>query len=127
MYTSDHSTTYGPYSPVKKAGNFFYISGQIGVDPKSSKSPKSIGDQTVQALKNMSGVLGDFGLNMSDVVKTTIYITDMSQFNEVNKVYETFFDEPRPARSTVGVKELPNVSTNPILVEIEAVAYKEKP
>lgn len=118
--------TFGPYTPLRWAGNTAFISGQIGVDPESKTAPNDVREQTHMALRNMRQVLADSQLTLNQIVKTTIYVTDMGDFAAVNEVYQTYFDEPRPARSTVAVKELPRVAGNqPILVEIDALAYRE--
>lgn len=120
------SQTFGPYSPIRKAGNAYYISGQVGVDAVTKSAAKDVRAQTQQALQNMQALIAEHGLAMDNIVKTTIFVTDMGHFAEINSVYETFFAPPRPARSTVGVKELPRVAEDTaLLVEIEAVAYKE--
>ncbi len=117
-------STFGPYSPIFNAGDLSFISGQIGVDTKSKTSAIGVQAQTKQALENMKHLLEQNSLSMNDIVKTTVFITDMDNFASMNAVYETFFDAPRPARSTVAVKELPRVGTNKLLVEIEAVASR---
>jgi 2-iminobutanoate/2-iminopropanoate deaminase len=120
------TTTYGPYTPVRSAGNLLFISGQVGVDPVTKEAHGSISQQTKQALLNMKNTLEEAGAEMHHIVKTTIYLTDMDNFAAMNAAYEEAFMVPRPARSTVGVGELPRVGgVSPILVEIEAVAYKE--
>lgn len=118
-------STFGPYSPIFNARDLYFISGQIGVDPKSITSAIDVQVQTKQALENMKSILLENGLSMNNVVKTTVFLADMADFAEMNAIYETFFDVPRPARSTVAVKELPRVGTNKLLVEIEAVAIKQ--
>ena len=119
-------TTYGPYSPVCKAGNLLLVSGQVGVDPITKEASTDIVAQTEQALHNMEDVLRSVEATLQDVVKTTIFLTDMNDFAAMNSVYEKVFSAPRPARSTVSVRELPRVGgTTPIRIEIEAVAYKE--
>jgi 2-iminobutanoate/2-iminopropanoate deaminase len=120
------SKTFGPYSPIKKAGSFYYVSGQVGVDPETNLSGHTVEEQTAQALANIGDLLAAQGLNMSHVAKTTIYVKNMTDFAKVNKVYEGFFESPYPARATVGVKDLPHVGGEAnILVEIEAVAFKD--
>jgi len=119
-------TTYGPYSPVRKADNLLFVSGQVGVDPITKKASSDIAAQTEQALRNMEDVLRSAEATLQDVVKTTIFLTDMDDFEAMNAVYEKVFSTPRPARSTVCVRELPRVGGKmPIRVEIEAVACKE--
>jgi 2-iminobutanoate/2-iminopropanoate deaminase len=118
--------TFGPYTPIRRAGATYFVSGQVGVNPKDKTAPPDVAGQTERALLNLEAVLATEGLTLNDVVKTTIFVTDMGAFAEVNAVYEQRFDTPRPARSTVGVKELPRVGGGTdLLVEIEAVAYKE--
>lgn len=116
---------FGPYSAVRKAGSYYFISGQVGVD----KDKKTVGDvvaQTHQALRNLDDVLASEGLGFNDVVKTTLFLTEMSDFTTVNEVYLKYFAVPRPARSCVGVAELPDVGDKNLLIEIEAVAYKDE-
>lgn len=121
------SQTFGPYSPIRKAGNTYYISGQVGVDPVTKTAATDVQAQTQQVLQNMQALLAANGLAMDDIIKTTIFVVNISDFAEINSIYETFFAPPRPARSTVGVKELPRVAGDTaLLVEIEAVAYKEE-
>ena len=85
-----------------------------------------IANQTERALLNLENILQKAGFSLSDVVKTTVYLTDMGDFEAMNRIYELRFDAPRPVRSTVGVNELPRLAGKvPLLVEIEAVAYKE--
>jgi 2-iminobutanoate/2-iminopropanoate deaminase len=120
-------TTYGPYTPVRRAGNLLFVSGQIGVDPITKTASLTVTEQTTQALHNMAQVLEEAGVSLHDVVKTTVFLTNMDDFTAMNTAYEqAFITTPRPARSTVGVRELPQVGGSTTLrVEIEAVAYKE--
>lgn len=117
--------TFGPYSPLVKVDNLYFLSGQVGVDPHTKESGKDIKTQTSQALVNIQTLLETHGLEMKHVVKTTVYLTSMDYFAEMNEIYEGFFSAPRPARSTVAVKELPRVGTNKLMVEIEAIAFKK--
>jgi 2-iminobutanoate/2-iminopropanoate deaminase len=119
-------TTYGPYAPVRQAGNLLFVSGQIGVDPDTTSTPADVAGQTVQALSNLKNVLSQAGAGMGDIIKTTVFLTDMGDFAAMNAAYEQAFEVPRPARSTIAVRELPRVGGDAaLLVEIEAVAYKE--
>jgi 2-iminobutanoate/2-iminopropanoate deaminase len=122
MNKTDSKPVFGPYSPVRQAGDFYFVSGQIGVDPTTKTAPQDVAEQARQALTNLRAVLEGVGLSLDQVVKTTIFVTDISEFGLVNEVYVEFFQDPRPARSTVGVSELPNVADNPIKFEIEAIA-----
>lgn len=115
--------TFGPYSPIRRAGDLYFISGQVGVESTTRQVPPEVGTQTTLALKNLAGVLASEGLALSDIVKTTIFLARMDDFTAVNEVYEEFFQPPRPARSTVAVRELPRVAGDTaIRIEIEAVA-----
>ena len=107
-----------PYSHCVKAGNFLFIAGQVGVDPANSKlKGSSIQEQTEQALTNMGNVLKAAGSSTELVVKTTVFISDFKDFEEMNKVYARFFPTNQPARSTVQV-----VLYDGFRVEIEAIA-----
>jgi len=119
--------TFGPYSPIYQAGSNYYISGQLGVDPKTSQASGDITDQTKQVMKNLLAILKTRNLNFSDLVKTTIYLKNIDDFKEVNNIYESHFnkDLPKPARACVEVSSLPKVGQSELLIEIEAVAYKE--
>jgi 2-iminobutanoate/2-iminopropanoate deaminase len=123
MSDTPETKTFGPYTPVRQAGDLYFVSGQVGVDPTTGEAALDVAAQTRQVLDNLAHVLQTAGLGMDDVVKTTIYVTDMADFAAINAVYMTYFAEPRPARATVGVAALPNVAKNtPLKVEIEAIA-----
>ena len=125
---SETPKTYGPYSPVRQVGDTFYISGQVGVNPVSKTASEAVTDQVDQAIKNLGVVLASAGLDYDDVIKTTLYLTDISMFTQVNSIYLLYFNEPRPARTTVGIAELPRVGGDAKLVfEIDAVAVKKRP
>jgi 2-iminobutanoate/2-iminopropanoate deaminase len=107
-----------PYSHCVKAGNFLFIAGQVGVDFTNAKlKGNSIIEQTEQALTNMMNILKAAGSSMKHVVKTTVFISDFKDFEEMNKVYARFFPTNQPARSTVQV-----VLYDGFKVEIEAIA-----
>ena len=109
----------GPYSQAVKVGNLVYTSGQIPIDPTTGAFVEGgIKEQTRQSLANIKAILAEAGLNMSNVVKTTVFLADMNDFADMNAVYAEFFTEPYPARSAVAVKTLPKGA----LVEIEVVA-----
>ncbi len=109
----------GPYSQAIRAGNFLFFSGQIPVDPKTGELVKGdIGRQTQQVLENMKGVLESQKLGMEDVVKVTIFLKNIGDFNRVNEVYATYFPSSPPARSTVEVARLPRDAD----IEIDAIA-----
>lgn len=109
----------GPYSVAVVANGFVFCSGQLGLDPATGDFvPGGVVEQAQQVMMNMKNVLAAAGCGMNDIVKTTIFLVDMADFAEVNKVYGNFFESDFPARSTVAVKTLPKSG----LVEIEAVA-----
>lgn len=118
-------TTYGPYSPIRKAGSHYFISGQVGINPETKQASASVTEQTAQLFENMRAVLGQAGLTFHDVVKTTVFLKNMSDFTAMNEIYLTYFAAPRPARSCVEVARLPVLADEALLVEIEAVAYKQ--
>jgi 2-iminobutanoate/2-iminopropanoate deaminase len=117
--------TFGPYSPIRQAGDVYFVSGQIGADPETKRAYDDVASQTGKALENLKAALATENLTLDDVVKTTIFVTDLGDFAIINEVYlKHFTSEPRPARSTVGVKELPRVANVPLKVEIEAIAQR---
>lgn len=108
----------GPYSPAVKLGDFVYVSGTLPIDPETDELVEGgIQEQTYQVLKNMEAVLSEMNLEMRHIMKTTVYMTDLADFNEMNEIYATYFADPYPARSTVEVKALPKGAK----VEIEAI------
>ncbi|HJQ21524.1 MAG TPA: Rid family detoxifying hydrolase [Gemmatimonadaceae bacterium] len=111
----------GPYSPAVWAGDLLYLSGQTPIDPATGQLiTGDVGAQTNRAFDNLEAVLKDAGLSMDDVVKCNVYLTDMANFAAMNAAYQTRFDKPYPARTTIGVKQLPRDA----LVEIEMIARK---
>lgn len=109
----------GPYSQAIKAGNFLYISGQLGIDPVTkSIVAGGVEAQAPQVFKNIAAILNAAGLTMNDIVKATVLLKDMGDFKKVNEIYATYFQPPYPARAAFAVKELP-LSAD---IEIEAIA-----
>lgn len=109
----------GPYSQAIQAGSFLFLSGQIPLDPQNGELVKGdIRLQTRQVLENLKGILESEKLEMKDVVKMTIFLKDIGNFNQVNEVYATYFPTSPPARSTVEVARLPRDAQ----IEIEAIA-----
>jgi 2-iminobutanoate/2-iminopropanoate deaminase len=110
-----------PYSPAVKIGNTIYASGQIPLDPATGKIVEGgISEQTTQALENLKSLLAQAGFELTDIVKTSVFLADLNDFAEMNKIYATYFSGIRPARSTLQVARIPADS----LVEIEAIAIK---
>jgi 2-iminobutanoate/2-iminopropanoate deaminase len=111
----------GPYSQAVQMGSFLFCSGQIPIDPKTNEVfTGDIKKQTEMVMKNIEGVLSAADLNFSHIVKTTIFITNMSDFATVNEVYAKAFTDEPPARSTVAVAALPKG----VNVEIEVLAHR---
>ena len=110
----------GPYSAATQVGNTVYVSGQLPADPATGAFPEGIAAQTRQSLMNLKAILEAAGMTMNDVVKTTVLLSDIANFGEMNKVYAEFFEAPFPARAAFQVAALPKAA----LVEIEAIAAK---
>jgi 2-iminobutanoate/2-iminopropanoate deaminase len=117
--TTQAPAAIGPYSQAIRSGQFLYTSGQIPLDPTTGTI---VGDdvqtQTHRVLQNMQALLESAGASLNSVIKTTVFLTSMSDFQAMNEVYATYFGDVAPARSTVAVVELPRKA----LVEIECVA-----
>jgi 2-iminobutanoate/2-iminopropanoate deaminase len=111
----------GPYSQAIEANGFVFVSGQLPVNPATGDFAEGgIKELTRQSLTNMSNILKEAGIDLSAVVKTTVFLADMNDFAAMNEVYSQFFKEPFPARSAVAVKTLPKGA----LVEVECIAAK---
>ncbi|MEG0367600.1 MAG: RidA family protein [Coprobacillus sp.] len=110
----------GPYSQGINIGDMFFFSGQIPLNPQTGEMPEGIEAQTKQALDNVKGLLDSQGMDFSNVVKTTVFLDNMGDFNVVNEIYAQYFVEPYPARSAVEVAKLPRGA----LVEVEVIATK---
>ncbi len=111
----------GPYSQAIFADTFLFCSGQVAIDPKTNEVLRgSISEQTKQVMENIHFVLKEAGLDFSNVVKSTIFLTDMNDFSQVNEIYSKYFKVPYPARSTIAVSALPKG----VDVEIEVIALK---
>lgn len=118
--TDNAPAAVGTYSQGVGVGGVFYFSGQIGIDPKTNNLLVGFSEQLKQVMKNIDGLLGSQGLTRDNIIKTSIFLTDLNNFAEVNQAYVEFFKEPYPARSTVEVSKLPKGS----LVEIEVIASR---
>ncbi len=111
----------GPYSQAIEVNGFVYASGQIPINPATGAFVEGgIKEQTRQSLKNAQAILREAGTDLSHVVKTTVFLSDIANFAPMNEVYAEFFSEPYPARSAVAVRDLPKGA----LVEIEVIAAK---
>ena len=132
LATAQAPAAIGPYSQGIAAGQTVYVSGQLPIDPKTGAFPGSdidpatgaipegIAAQTAQSLKNIQAILAEQGMTLADVVKTTVFLADMNDFAEMNKVYGEYFAQPFPARSAVQVAKLPKGAP----LEIECIAVK---
>jgi 2-iminobutanoate/2-iminopropanoate deaminase len=117
--TPDAPRAIGPYSQATRANGFLFTAGQVGFDPATGELVDGgIGEQTERVLANLDAILHAAGLELSSVVKTTVFLVDMADFARMNEVYAQAFGDHRPARSTVAVAALPRGAR----VEIEAVA-----
>lgn len=117
--TKNAPAAIGPYSQAVKTGNLLFCSGQIPLDPTTGQiSGSNVQEQTERVMKNLLGVLESQSLNFSHVVKTTVFLKNMSDFPVFNEVYQKFLSPPFPARATIEVARLPK----DVLVEIEAIA-----
>lgn len=113
----------GPYSQAVWAGDFLFLSGQIPIDPQTNELNlfgRDAGEQTKLILKNVKAILDSQNLTIKDVVKTTVYLDSMTNFDKMNSAYAAFFSSHRPARACVEVARLPKNAS----VEIDAVAYR---
>jgi 2-iminobutanoate/2-iminopropanoate deaminase len=117
--TSEAPAAIGPYSQAVRSGNFLFCSGQIPLDPKTGKIVAGdIAAQTRRVLDNIAAVLKTEGLTFDNVVKTTVFLTNLGDFQTVNEIYDSYFKGEPPARSTVQVSALPKGAN----IELEAIA-----
>ena len=107
-----------PYSQAIRNGDLVFVSGQLGLKPGDTAISGSIGDQTEQIFKNLKAILEEAGSGLDRIVKTTVFLTDLGNFQGMNEIYARHVGEDRPARSTVEISALPSGA----LVEIEAIA-----
>jgi 2-iminobutanoate/2-iminopropanoate deaminase len=117
--TNQAPAAIGPYSQAIRSGQFIFTAGQVAFDPASGEIVGAdVQAQTHRVLQNLQAVLTSAGSSLANVVKTTVFLSSMSDFQAMNAVYATYFGQPAPARSTVAVAELPRKA----LVEIECIA-----
>lgn len=120
IFTEKAPAAIGPYSQAIEANGLIFISGQLPVVPATGELAEGIVEQTKQSFENIKSILEECGLTTANIVKTTVFLADMSLFAEMNKVYATYFSANFPARSAFAVKELPKGA----LVEIETIAAR---
>lgn len=119
--TTQAPAAIGPYNQAIQVGNMLFMSGQLGIDPTTGDFVAgAVKEQTVQSFKNIQAILAESGFTIDDVVKTTVFLADMSTFADMNEIYAAQFTGAFPARSAVAVKTLPKNG----LVEIEVIAVK---
>ena len=119
--TDNAPAAIGPYSQAVEAAGLIFISGQLPIDPATgAMAPAEIKAQTEGVIKNLESILKSQGLTLENILKTTVYMADLSQFAQMNEVYAKFFSNNPPARATIEVKALPKAA----LVEIEAIAAR---
>src|SRR5690625_1416636 len=118
IHTTNAPAAIGPYSQAIQAGDFLYVSGQIGVNPESGEVAEGIEAQTKQVLENLKAILTEANSSFSEVVKFTIYLKSMDDFATVNEIYGSYLEKPYPARATVEVSRLPK----PVIVEMNVAA-----
>ncbi|HLG95150.1 MAG TPA: RidA family protein [Bryobacteraceae bacterium] len=109
-----------PYSPAVLVDGTLFVSGTLGVDPKTRKTPEKFEDEVHAALDSIGEILKEAGMNYSDVVSVQVYLTDMDLFRQMNTVYTTYFKEQRPARTAVGVAKLASPTAH---IEITVTAH----
>lgn len=120
VFTEKAPKPVGPYSQAVISGDFVFVSGQIPLDPKSSKFVEGgIEAQTVQVMENLKNILESIDLSLVDVVKTSVFLSDLNDFQAFNKVYSRYFDKNPPARTTVQAGLMAGV-----LLEVDAIAKK---
>ncbi|SDC60113.1 RidA family protein [Niabella drilacis] len=119
--TANAPAPIGPYNQAVFAGDTLYISGQVCIDPQTGElNNKSLEEETHQCMRNLKAILGEAGLDFSNVIKSTLFITDMNCFAEINSVYGQYFTADFPARETVQVAALPKF----VNVEISMIAVR---
>lgn len=118
--TNKAPSAIGPYSQAITNNGLVFVSGQLPVNPEDNTIPEGVTEQTKQSISNIKAILKSSNYSLEDVVKTTVYLKDMNEFDEMNEVYGNFFSAPFPARVAVEVSRLPK----DVQVEIDAIAIK---
>ena len=117
--TTNAPAPIGPYNQAIKSGNFLFVSGQVAIKPSTGEMANSdIIEETHQVLQNLKSILAEAGMDFSNILKTTIFLSDMNLFSQVNEIYAKYFDGDFPARETVAVRGLPKNAN----VEISVIA-----
>lgn len=118
IHTDKAPKAVGPYSQAIQSHDFLFLSGQIGIDPQTGTLVEGLEAQTHQIMKNIQAVLDEAEGDLNDIVKTTIFLTDINDYKHVNEIYGSYFPDHKPARSAVAVAALPAGA----LIEIECIA-----
>ena len=119
--TNNAPEAIGPYSQAVEVNNMIFISGQLPLDPITMEASSDIQVQTEQALSNILSILKSVGLDKDAIVRCGVFMTDLSQFAEMNEVYSNFFETHKPARAAVQVSRLPK----DVMIEIDAIAVRK--
>jgi len=122
IFTENAPKAIGPYSQAIMYGDMLFISGQLGINPKTNELPEDLETQTKNAMNNIKAILEEAGMNFNDVVQTHIFLKDIKDFQKVNEIYSKYFESDYPARATMQVAALPKDGK----VEIEMIACKNK-
>lgn len=120
IVTDQAPAAIGTYSQGIEHNGVYYFSGQIGLDPATNQLVEGLQQQAQQILRNIDGLLDACGLTRQQILKTTVFLTDLGQFSQVNELYQSYFESPYPARSCVEVSRLPKDA----VIEIEVIACK---
>jgi 2-iminobutanoate/2-iminopropanoate deaminase len=120
IHTEKAPAAVGPYSQAVEVKDTLYISGQLPLDPQSMEMPKTIREQTDLVMKNIGAILNDAGYDYSNVIKSTIYLADINDFQTVNEIYGSYYPQDPPARSAFQVANLPKGAK----VEVETIAVR---
>ena len=121
IVTKNAPQAIGPYSQGVDCGEFVFVSGQLPINPENGEIPAGIAAQTRQALKNADAILKEAGLGIENACKVTVYLSDISEFAEMNECYGEFFKEPYPARAAIQTAALPKGAK----IEIDIIASKK--
>lgn len=125
IFTEQAPKPIGPYSQAVLTNEFLFVSGQIGIDPTTNELVKGgVESEFIQVMKNIHSILHSAGLNFSDIVKTSIFLTNLKDFQLINKIYSNYFEENYPARETIEVCKLPKNAN--VEVSVIAIARKKR-
>ena len=122
IYSEKAPKAIGPYSQAVQIENFLFLSGQIGLNPKTNKlENKNLQSELEQSMKNITSILNEANMTIENIIKTSVFMKDLSSFSDFNNIYKSFFKEKFPARETIEVSKLPMDAR----IEISIIAYKK--